>query len=114
VRAPEAIFRSREVLRHHKEDRVFVLACLNLEAVEQFHQVYLAASKSDGVRRAGVESHAESRPGCTPAERGRRQGCVRLLGCWRNGRTKGGRTGKAIGDCRKQDDEVASVNTASG
>jgi hypothetical protein len=48
-----------------------VLACLNLEAVEQFHHVHLAALMSDGVRRAEVELHAESRPGCARAERGR-------------------------------------------
>jgi hypothetical protein len=48
-----------------------VLACLNLEAVEQFHQVHLAASKSDDVRRAEVELHVESRPVCAQTERGR-------------------------------------------
>jgi hypothetical protein len=31
-----------------------VLALLNLEAVEHFHQVHLVASNSDGVRRAGL------------------------------------------------------------
>jgi hypothetical protein len=32
---------------------------------------------------------------------------------WENGMVRGGRIGKATGDCRKQDDEVVSVNIAS-
>jgi hypothetical protein len=41
------------------EDRMFVLALLSVEAVDQFHQEHLAALMSGGVRRAEVESHAK-------------------------------------------------------
>jgi hypothetical protein len=68
---PRSHVQIQEVLHHHKENRMSVIACVNLEAINQFHQVYPAALVSDGVRRAEIESNAESRPGCARAERGR-------------------------------------------